>query len=432
LSALFLDLGCGIYASVGVVLLLSRRVAGTLEGPPDDLVAKLLLAGTELGIVVHGLGVGPGPGASGLRLVASRGGPVGLVGRLQRLAWLHLTLLPVLAAAWALGPTGPLGIGVWGSLAEAGFALRAAGTAGWLALTVTLASLLCVVADPLGRTPADRLPGAWLVPREDLPAEERVVPWYHQPTWWLVVALTTLTYVVGWRISRIDPREIVVGARSAMPLARSFAVPDMSTLGQCVWAMVETVYLALMATTFAVPVAIVLSFFGARNIMPRTLLADLVYFLMRVFFTIARSVEPIVWAIVFGVWVGLGPFAGMLALFVHSVAALGKMYSEQVESIEPGPVEAIRATGASAVQTVVYAVWPQVVPPFVAFTLYRWDINVRMATVVGLVGGGGIGYLLQQHQQMLHWPQVGMIVWVITLVVWLLDIASARIRERIV
>lgn len=93
------------------------------------------------------------------------------------------------------------------------------------------------------------------------------------------------------------------------------------------------------------------------------------------------------------VWVGLGPYAGIIALTVHSVASLGKLYSEAIESIDPGPIEAIQATGATRLQTIMFAVVPQMIAPFVSFSIYRWDINVRMSTVIGLVGGGGVGFI---------------------------------------
>ena len=117
---------------------------------------------------------------------------------------------------------------------------------------------------------------------------------------------------------------------------------------------------------------------------------------------------------------------------MHSVAALGKLYSEQIESIEPGPIEAIAATGASALQVVRYAVVPQVIPPFIAFTIYRWDTNVRMSTVIGFVGGGGIGFILQQYINLLQYRQAATAVWAIALVVAALDYLSAVVRERVV
>ncbi len=196
--------------------------------------------------------------------------------------------------------------------------------------------------------------------------------------------------------------------------------------------MIETIFLALMATTLAIVFAMPVSFLAARNLMGGNPLSMLVYYLTRGILNILRSIEPLIMAIVFVVWVGLGPFAGVLALAVHSVAALGKLYSEAVESIDAGPIEAITATGANRLQTIVYAVIPQIVPPYVAFTVYRWDINVRMSTIIGFVGGGGIGYLLQQWIRLLMYEEAGVAVWAIAIVVWALDYASAVVREKIV
>jgi phosphonate transport system permease protein len=196
--------------------------------------------------------------------------------------------------------------------------------------------------------------------------------------------------------------------------------------------IVETVFLALMGTTLAVLLAVPLSFLGARNLMATNPVGTTVYYATRTFFNIMRSIEPLILAIVFTVWVGLGPFAGTLALGLHSIAALGKLYSEQIESIDPGPIEAITATGASALQIVRYAVVPQVVPPFIAFTIYRWDTNVRMSTVIGFVGGGGVGFILQQYINLLQYRQAATAVWAITLVVAAMDFFSAKIREKVV
>jgi phosphonate ABC transporter permease subunit PhnE len=156
------------------------------------------------------------------------------------------------------------------------------------------------------------------------------------------------------------------------------------------------------------------------------------YYASRSLFNGIRSVEPLVMAIVFVVWVGIGPFAGSLALALHTVAALAKLYSEQVESILPGPVEAVTATGATRLQNVIYAVVPQIVPPYIAFTLYRWDINVRMSTIIGFAGGGGIGFILQQNMNLLQYRDASLQMLAIAVVVSTLDFVSARIRERIV
>jgi phosphonate ABC transporter permease subunit PhnE len=157
----------------------------------------------------------------------------------------------------------------------------------------------------------------------------------------------------------------------------------------------------------------------------------IVYYVTRTILNAMRSVEPLIMAIVFAIWVSIGPFAGVLALTLHSIAALGKLYSEQVESIDPGPIEAITATGATRLQTIVYGVVPQIVPPYIAFTLYRWDINVRMSTIIGFVGGGGIGQILKQWIDLLQYRQAGVATLAIAIVVAALDYASARARERV-
>ncbi|HRX75965.1 MAG TPA: phosphonate ABC transporter, permease protein PhnE, partial [Candidatus Cloacimonadota bacterium] len=208
--------------------------------------------------------------------------------------------------------------------------------------------------------------------------------------------------------------------------------PNPEELVPMLAALVETIYLALLATVLAIPFSFVLSFFAAKNLMYGSIPGRIVYILIRTISTIFRSIEAIVWAIIFCVWVGIGPFAGMLALWIHSIASLVKLYSEQIENIDPGPVEAIKATGASTLHVWRYAVAPQILAPYLAFTIYRWDINVRMATIVGFVGGGGIGLALYQQQAMLAWRNVGLIMWLIALVVWVMDMFSGYIREKLV
>ena len=204
------------------------------------------------------------------------------------------------------------------------------------------------------------------------------------------------------------------------------------TLKLAVDKMIETIFLALMATSLATLVAVPLSFFGARNLMTTHPVGTIIYYVVRTVFNILRSIEPLILAILFAIWVGIGPFAGVLALGFHSLAALGKIYSEQIESIDPRSVEAITATGATRLQVILYAVIPQVVPHFLAFTFYRWDINVRMSTIIGFVGGGGIGFLLQQWINILKYNEAGTALLVIAIVVIILDTISAKVREKII
>ena len=196
--------------------------------------------------------------------------------------------------------------------------------------------------------------------------------------------------------------------------------------------MIETIVLGMMATFFGIIIAIPVSFLAARNLMSSSPLTLAVYFITRTMMNIIRSIEPMIWAILAVTVVGLGPFAGIIALFVHSVAALGKLYSEAIESIDPGPIEAIQATGATRLQTIMYAVVPQMIPPFVSFSIYRWDINVRMSTIIGMVGGGGIGFLLVQYIRLLDYRSAGICVWFIAITVSILDYTSSEIRRRFV
>ena len=157
-----------------------------------------------------------------------------------------------------------------------------------------------------------------------------------------------------------------------------------------------------------------------------------IYTITRTILNTLRSVEALVMAIVFVIAVGIGPFAGVIALGLHTIVSLAKLYSEQVESIQPGPLEAITATGANRLQTIIYAVVPQIIPPYISYTMYRWDINVRMSTIIGFVGGGGIGFLLQQNINLLNYRAASAQMIAIAIVVSIMDYISSVLREKAV
>ena len=155
-----------------------------------------------------------------------------------------------------------------------------------------------------------------------------------------------------------------------------------------------------------------------------------IYYITRTFLNGLRSIEALVMAIVFVIAVGIGPFAGVMALGLHTIVSLAKLYSEQVESILSGPLEAIEATGANRLQTIIYAVIPQIVPPYISYTMYRWDINVRMSTIIGFVGGGGIGFLLQQNINLLNYRAASAQMLAIAIVVASMDYISSVLRGK--
>ncbi|MEM7111168.1 MAG: ABC transporter permease subunit [Chloroflexota bacterium] len=187
-----------------------------------------------------------------------------------------------------------------------------------------------------------------------------------------------------------------------------------------------TTYPAIAA---AIIMAIVGFFVDPKRQFP---IGAVLYTVTRSLLNIIRSIEPLIYVIVFAVWVGIGPFAGILALTGHTIAALGKLFSEQVENISEGPLEAVTATGANRLQTIVFAVIPQIVPPYIAFTLYRWDINVRFSTIIGFGGGGGIGFVLVQNINLLQYRQASVMMIAIAVVVMSLDYISSQIRSRII
>jgi phosphonate transport system permease protein len=196
-------------------------------------------------------------------------------------------------------------------------------------------------------------------------------------------------------------------------------------------ALMETIFMALLATTAGTVVAAPVSFLAARNIMGNTILGKVFYNITRTFLNITRSFDSLVLATIFALWLSFGPFAGVLALTIATVASLGKLFSEAVENIDPGPLEAVYATGANSAQMIFYAVVPQIIPDYISYIIYHWDINVRISTILGFVGGGGIGYYLSQRINVLEYRKAGTAIWAIVAVVWAMDFLSAEIRKKV-
>lgn len=256
--------------------------------------------------------------------------------------------------------------------------------------------------------------------------------WYKTVWAWELILFLGVTLVVASVVTKASLLELLDadGFQGAMRLFGGLLSPNWDLLPRAVLAIIETIFMAFLATAFAIPIAFVLCFLCAKNVMKGNA-GFTIYLLMRTLFNVMRSIEALIWAIIFSVWVGIGPFAGMLALMIHSIASLAKQYSEIVETVSDGPIEGIQSTGATKLQTIWFAIVPQVVLPFISFTVYRWDINIRMATIIGLVGGGGIGTLLILYSGQAMWPEVGTIILVIAFVVWFMDQASAYIREAL-
>lgn len=264
------------------------------------------------------------------------------------------------------------------------------------------------------------------------PSSESPQPFYRTFYGVHLAFIFSASVLVSLSVTEASLRDLLdpEGLRGAARLWLGLANPNWDILARAAVEAIETIYIAFLATVLAVPIAFLSAFFAAKNLM-RSKPAFALYVFLRLIINISRSIEPLVWALIFTVWVGVGPFAGMLALFLHSIASLIKYYSEVLEGISEGPLDAIRSTGANDIQVVWFGAVPQIILPYIAMTLYRWDTNVRMATVIGLVGGGGIGTLLITYQGQAMWREVGCIILVIAVIVWLMDTASALIREAL-
>lgn len=232
--------------------------------------------------------------------------------------------------------------------------------------------------------------------------------------------------------SQPAPGQTLTHAVRAVQSIPSGRLQATQTLSLVIEKIGETIALAFLATVMGVIFAVPVSFLAARNLMGANAVTIAIYNIVRAILNIIRSIETLLWAIIFVVWVGLGPFAGTLALWLHTVAALAKLYSEAIESIDPGPIEAVRATGANWPQMVIYAVLPQILPTFTSFTLYRFDINVRLSTVIGLVSDAGLGFLVIQWVRLNRFSAMATAILAIIVVVAVLDFASSWLRERII
>ena len=208
--------------------------------------------------------------------------------------------------------------------------------------------------------------------------------------------------------------------------ASGFLSPSFKDWNYYVGEMIVTVQIALWGTFLATILAVPFGILSASNMAPWYIRQP-----TRRLMDMFRAIHEVVFAVLFVVAVGLGPFAGVMALFIHTTGMLAKLFSEAVESIDPRPVEAIRATGASKLQEVVYGVIPQVLPLWMSYTLYRFESNVRAATVLGLIGAGGIGQVMFETIRGFYYSQAAAILILVVLTVILTDLLSQQLRKRV-
>lgn len=254
------------------------------------------------------------------------------------------------------------------------------------------------------------------IPRPALP--ERAKGW---AVWVILAALLVWSWGPAemWRWTHL-----FTDAANMAAFAKGFLAPDFGQWRLYLSEMVVTIQIAVWGTVLAIVLGIPFALLSASNLAPIWIVQP-----VRRLMDACRAINEIVFALLFVVAVGLGPFAGVMALFVHNTGIIAKLFSEAVEAIDPRPVEGIRATGASKLQEIIFGVIPQVIPLWISYSLYRFETNVRSATVLGIVGAGGIGQILWENIRGFYYAETAAAMIIIVVSISLIDILSQRLRR---
>lgn len=245
---------------------------------------------------------------------------------------------------------------------------------------------------------------------------------------WTITAVVVLAHVIAWQTTEISVGALVDGADGMARFLDEAFPPDLSAdvLGPAISGSLITLWIGLLGTTLSIPGSLVLAFLATRGTAP-----SWVYQAARGLLSFLRAVPDIVFALIFVTAVGLGPFPGVLALLVHNMGVMGKLWAETLEDADPGPAQALRSAGAGRIQVAAHAVLPIVTPQMVGLLLYRFDVNVRSSLVLGLVGAGGIGFLINQSIQLFQFDQMLTQILVILVVIVVVDRLSAVVRRHL-
>ena len=228
----------------------------------------------------------------------------------------------------------------------------------------------------------------------------------------------------SWQGAEMRPLALIQDSANMAVFGRDFFPPNFHDWRIYLREMVITLHIAVWGTFLAVLCAIPLGLLCAENVAPAW-----IYQPVRRLMDACRAINEMVFAMLFIVAVGLGPFAGVMALFVHTTGVLAKLFAEAIEAVDPRPVEGVRATGANALEGILYGVIPQVLPHWVSYSLYRFESNVRSASVVGMVGAGGIGVVLHEAIRGFDYAETSAILLIIIVSVTLIDLLSASVRR---
>ena len=248
--------------------------------------------------------------------------------------------------------------------------------------------------------------------------------------WWKYAGAVVIGFAVLWWAalgSQVSFGELVKGMPWIADFLGRMVPPNWEFMQSLVKPAIETVQIAIWGTLLAIVLAVPVCFLAARNISPNLA----VFHLMRQVLNIARGINEIILALIFVAAVGLGPFPGVLALALHGAGMLGKFFAESIEDIDQGPSEALRSTGAGPIQIILFGVLPQVVTAWIAVVLYRFETNLRQATVLGMVGAGGIGFELVGSMKLFQYQDTATCILVIVAMVMTADYVSSKLRAWI-
>lgn len=270
-----------------------------------------------------------------------------------------------------------------------------------------------------------------LPPDSEYPTEwKRPTAFYNRRVKYLVYVLTALGLIWSLHgiLAGVSPGRVWDGLSDGMWLIGQMFPPETAyrPVSRAFDSLVETIGMAIFATIFGILLSIPIAFGASENLSPRP-----IYYVNRFIISLTRAIDSLIVGIIAVLAVGVGPLAGILALSFKTIGFFAKLLAEDIEDIDTGSLEAIRATGGTRFQQIVYGIIPQVVPRFIGLTIYRWDINLRASAIIGVVGAGGIGFILITAYRNYNYPYVATTLLLIIIVVFAGELISARLRRRV-
>lgn len=264
-------------------------------------------------------------------------------------------------------------------------------------------------------------------PRDASPVIFRKPPRF-TATQMLIAGAVAWIYWQAVTDTNISIGEVILGLPAIGKLLKEMFPPDWGYIVELGQPVVETIQIGILATVIAAVLSLPLAFLAARNVSPH----PLIYLPVRLLLTVFRGISELIWALLFVVAVGLGPFAGVIALVIFCVGMIGRLVADAVEAVDPGPLEAMTAAGASRWKVFLYGAWPQVLPLYLTYCLYYWDHNTRQAVVLGFVGAGGVGYTIFFNLSTYYFEKAMMAMIVLILLIVAIDRFCLYLRRKII